>query len=682
MALIGNAFTDYPMGGAWAAAQQSERDRYIRLALARLAPYGVENDSELDVAETGAFAAYARQLLESDGAGDQEPSLFTIRSMEVDRRRTPRPFALDGSESAGASGATSAEFDALEARVGVNESEIDDLQQDVMALEGAAGGTDLGPLSTRVTNNENAITALQSADTGFDTRLSTAESDVTALEARATTNEGAITALQSEDTALGARVTTLEGQTAPDIGPLTTRVTTAEGDIDSLESRMTTAESDIDALEARPSGGGDVELGPVLEALQRDWSVSQTATGGGISNSDVDQRSVVSIDSVDATPVNDLTPTAAITLTLDNYAGNRVPNNGKLRSELRIQDTTEAPNDGLVVACRIQPSALSVSTFGTSFIRLGQGSTGSRNAILLRQTASNSGRWSFGRARITGGVEDFAGANRGFSHVSGTDSRPSFVVGDTIFFAVQFRPRASTAEMIGFMRIVRANGMVDEFEIGESSLPFGISSYNYSAVELFGGDAAAANVFEMDQIATWKWTASTPHAHYLTHDELKNRVDAYGVQTADHKLLGFWSATLTDEFRGHTSLDIDEVNVRGELTLDNPVDLPDGTTIGGEELPTGYRNVAQTITGSGGGNSATLDEDFASYADALVTGQQIGGNQPGERQMSTIDTDLLNDNDSIALVRMQGGNDMTWDKENRTLTAGSGLEILYVKLRG
>lgn len=122
-------------------------------------------------------------------------------------------------------------------------------------------------------NHSNRLSALESADEGFGTRMTAAEGKITALE-------GADTAIRSEfaaaDTALEQKLmgdatagTTLgslqdaiesnDGEIAQlqkdvDAAEATieghgTRLTAAEGDISNLKSRMTQAETDIDNLE-------------------------------------------------------------------------------------------------------------------------------------------------------------------------------------------------------------------------------------------------------------------------------------------------------------------------------------------------------------------------------------------------------------------------------------------------
>ena len=132
--------------------------------------------------------------------------------------------------------------------------------------------TNTGAAETLV-NYGNRLDALESADEGFGTRLTTAESDIDKLEAADTTIRGefaaADTALEQKlmgDATTGTTLGSLQDAIESNDGEITqlktdvdaaesaieghgTRLTTAEGKISSLEGRMTQAENDIDALE-------------------------------------------------------------------------------------------------------------------------------------------------------------------------------------------------------------------------------------------------------------------------------------------------------------------------------------------------------------------------------------------------------------------------------------------------
>lgn len=66
--------------------------------------------------------------------------------------------------------------------------------------DGQAGGTPI--TAARLTNMENGIDAVDAAVQGVDTRLTTAESDISALQSADTSHEGAAGAHQGRITAL------------------------------------------------------------------------------------------------------------------------------------------------------------------------------------------------------------------------------------------------------------------------------------------------------------------------------------------------------------------------------------------------------------------------------------------------------------------------------------------------
>lgn len=128
--------------------------------------------------------------------------------------------------------ATAAE-NALDGRLDTAESDIDQLQLDVVAAQSAADDaqadatqaladaaaaqSDVDALDLRVDTAESDIDALQAADVSLDSRLDTAESEIDALQAadvsldsRLDTAESEIDALQAADTALDGRLDIVE----------------------------------------------------------------------------------------------------------------------------------------------------------------------------------------------------------------------------------------------------------------------------------------------------------------------------------------------------------------------------------------------------------------------------------------------------------------------------------------
>lgn len=86
MPLIGSDFSDFPMGAAWIAAKQDERDQYIRLMITRLEPYGISDGGTYSEAQLGALASYTRKLFEMEGVGDLPIPPFVAAAIRIPRR--------------------------------------------------------------------------------------------------------------------------------------------------------------------------------------------------------------------------------------------------------------------------------------------------------------------------------------------------------------------------------------------------------------------------------------------------------------------------------------------------------------------------------------------------------------------------------------------------------------------
>jgi len=172
-------------------------------------------------------------------------------------------------------------------------------------------------LDTRVDTAEADITALEAADVALDGRLDTAEADITALEAadvaldgRLDTAEADITALEAADVALDGRLDTAETNIAANttaINSLDTRVDTAETNIaanttaiSNLDTRVDTAETDIADLQTNDAAQ-DVQIAAIsganADALYVDINSDGTAADAtGVDAVAIGERSVASFD--------------------------------------------------------------------------------------------------------------------------------------------------------------------------------------------------------------------------------------------------------------------------------------------------------------------------------------------------------------------------------------------------
>ena len=97
--MLGNSFSDYPMGSAWEAASQDERDKFIRVAIGRLSHYGLTLETELENEQEAALANYIRFIFERDGSGSIEPPNYVINALQISRTNRPGSFALEFSNS-------------------------------------------------------------------------------------------------------------------------------------------------------------------------------------------------------------------------------------------------------------------------------------------------------------------------------------------------------------------------------------------------------------------------------------------------------------------------------------------------------------------------------------------------------------------------------------------------------
>ncbi len=131
---------------------------------------------------------------------------------------------------------------------------------DGIVFNSASGVDKIDNTNSSVSGTTDYVAVSGSADTGFTvdldsgfkTRVSTAESDITAVEGRLDTAEGDITAAEGRLDTAESDITAIEGRldtAESDITAAEGRLDTAESDITAVEGRLDTAEGDIDALE-------------------------------------------------------------------------------------------------------------------------------------------------------------------------------------------------------------------------------------------------------------------------------------------------------------------------------------------------------------------------------------------------------------------------------------------------
>ncbi|MCD9085557.1 ESPR-type extended signal peptide-containing protein [Stenotrophomonas sp. SY1] len=100
--------------------------------------------------------------------------------------------------------------------------------------------------------NGSQLFATNNMVSALDTRMGTAEGNITSLDGRLTSAEGDITSINSDLTNLGDRVTVAEGNITTvqgDISTINTNITSMQGDITSLDNRITLNEGSITSLQ-------------------------------------------------------------------------------------------------------------------------------------------------------------------------------------------------------------------------------------------------------------------------------------------------------------------------------------------------------------------------------------------------------------------------------------------------
>jgi predicted nucleic acid-binding Zn-ribbon protein/cytoskeletal protein CcmA (bactofilin family) len=180
--------------------------------------------------------------------------------------------------------------DSLAGAIASNDTDIQTLTDNLNAEISATNG-DVDALNDRADSLALAVSGNDGEISGLDTRLTTAEGDITALEGRMddaeargdslagaiASNDGDISDLEDRMDDAEARGDSLAGAIADndsDISGLDTRLTTAEGDIDDLEDRMDDSEARADSIVAAvASNDSDIQ------DLQDELDATQTGAG-------------------------------------------------------------------------------------------------------------------------------------------------------------------------------------------------------------------------------------------------------------------------------------------------------------------------------------------------------------------------------------------------------------------
>lgn len=194
---------------------------------------------------------------------------------------------------------------AISTRVTTNENNISALTvstgQIVARVTTAEGNissltTDVSGIKTRVSNVEGDVSTIEQNVTSITTRVATAEGDISSLETsvsgistRVSTAEGNISTLTQTVSRFSTRISTVEGNVSTisqSVSSLTTRIETAEGDISTLEQTTTSLSATVSS-KVSSSGGSSSSFGWSLTSsgfyLYSNSATVMSVTSSGLS---------------------------------------------------------------------------------------------------------------------------------------------------------------------------------------------------------------------------------------------------------------------------------------------------------------------------------------------------------------------------------------------------------------
>ena len=194
---------------------------------------------------------------------------------------------------------------AISTRVTTNENNISALTvstgQIVARVTTAEGNissltTDVSGIKTRVSNVEGDVSTIEQNVTSITTRVATAEGDISSLETsvsgistRVSTAEGNISTLTQTVSGFSTRISTVEGNVSTisqSVSSLTTRIETAEGDISTLEQTTTSLSATVSS-KVSSSGGSSSSFGWSLTSsgfyLYSNSATVMSVTSSGLS---------------------------------------------------------------------------------------------------------------------------------------------------------------------------------------------------------------------------------------------------------------------------------------------------------------------------------------------------------------------------------------------------------------
>ena len=330
MALIGSDFADFPMGASWEAATTANRDKFIRMMLGRLEPYGVTNDRVYTEAEMSALAAYVRHLYDLDGVGLIEPPNFTLRSLKASRRQQQGAFSLSPS--------------AANANVPVAPPD----------------GSGTGTVGVDNVARQSAATALARADQAISL-ASAPDVDPVARQAAATAQADADEAQAEADTAQATADSAFALASVDDVDPTARQAAaTAQADADEAQAAADMAQARADAAFALASQGSvptEASIQAAIAALPAsNANKFQKKFVQGANQAEVDARQVGTVMHPDMNAVHN--PVTAV-------SGNELvvqvtPENTMLSTDLEPNSPFITSWEGFI---KTTPSGLSAISF-------------------------------------------------------------------------------------------------------------------------------------------------------------------------------------------------------------------------------------------------------------------------------------------------------------------------------
>lgn len=215
---------------------------------------------------------------------------------------------------------------------------------------------------------------------------------------------------------------------------------------------------------------------------------------------------------------------------------------------------------------------------------------------------------------------------------------------------ISFFPRHTSRTLSVVPVVIDSSGTIDELNDQTTPIP----DSNFSAVEI--PDQTNLSGFEFRTFES---------DHFLTHDDLSHLIVDRAIQ---------WCYGLARN-----------ITVSTQNAISQPIDLAEGSTIGGNAIASGAITSVYEATGLGSGvgelvSSVVLPLNYNTFDYVHISEYDVTNLQWRHAvvKVSILDSGLIDTNQNI---RLQGNTAMSWDQTSRTLTmAGNVQEIYSVEL--